>query len=230
MIESREMDISGLSVCMGIPSSRDISPLVVKSMFATKELCSKVGIQCDLAMVAGNAVIQWARDEVVDLMLQSNANRFFFIDSDIVWDAEDFVRMLALSSVYDVVCASYVAKHEPATFYIRYDNSKPLAADEYGLIEIDGAGLGFTIISRTAVEKIAAYSERVNDEISGKSYASIFKVGVSCGNRRGEDMSFFEEIKRAGYKIHLDPSISLGHIGTKVYRGRVLDAMSIVKE
>lgn len=226
MTISHEINLSGLSVCIGIPSTRGFNPLVVRSLFGTKEICAKYQIPCHLAIISGNAVIQWARDEIVDLMLQSDANRFFMIDDDIIWEPEDFMRLLALSKNRDVVCASYPAKREPNTFYIRHDNSAPLVMDEYGLVEVQGVGLGFAIMGRQVVEAVAEASSRVRDEITGKEYASIFQVGTFQGNRRGEDMSFFEAITSLGYKIHLDLSVELGHIGTKVYKGRAMEAFS----
>jgi hypothetical protein len=225
-MKEHNINMDGLSVCIGMPSTRDIHPLTVKSLFATQMLCLQYKIPCQLAMVAGNAVVQWARDEVIDLFLQSTSNRLFCIDSDIVWDAKDFVRLLALSQVKDVLCASYTAKKDQPTFYIRHDPEK-LTMDEYGLIEVMGAGLGFTVIRREVVERIYGKSPRLFDEISGREMASIFHVGSIEGKRRGEDMSFFEAIIGEGYKINLDPSINLGHIGMKVYTGKVMDALRL---
>jgi hypothetical protein len=37
-------------------------------------------------------------------------------------------------------------------------------------------------------------------------------------HRRGEDGAFFDDIRALGHKVWLDPTIELGHVGTKVYR------------
>lgn len=225
MTVSHEISLDGLSVCIGMPSSRGISPLVIKSMFATKDLCQNLGVPCQLAMVVGNAVIQWARDDVLDLLLESDANRFFLIDSDIVWNAEDFMRLLALSQKRSVVCASYPAKKDNPTFYIRHN--APIVADEYGLVEVLGVGLGFTVLRRDVVEAVSDKAPTTHDEISGKDIPNVFMIGNHNGNRKGEDMSFFEKVAGLGHKIYLDPSIELGHIGTKVYRGSVINALGM---
>lgn len=226
----QKINLDGISVCIGMPSSRDIPPLTVRSMFATQRLCNAMQVPLELAIVAGNAVVQWARDEIVDLFLQSNCNRLFCIDSDIVWDENDFMKLVALSSVRDVVCASYPAKIDdgPTTFYVRYDDTKPIEPDEYGLFEIKGAGLGFACINKRVIDSLVEKADKVHDQISNKSMASLHKIGVTKdSHRRGEDMSFFESILNLGYKIHLDPTIELGHVGTKVYRGKMLDAMTV---
>lgn len=217
--------LDGLSVCIGMPCSRDIPVSVVRSLFATRDICGSHGVPCSLAIVSGNAVIQWARDEVMALMLKSQANRFFMIDSDIVWKPEDFMRLLALSQKRDVICVSYPAKKEPTTFFIRRDESKKLVPDKYGLLEVQGAGLGFTVITREVAEAVSESSEDIHDEISGTTSKSIFKIGSVDGHRRGEDMAFFDKISELGYKVFLDPTISLGHVGPKTYEARALEAL-----
>lgn len=222
---AHQISLDGISVCIGMPAYNEIHPLTVKSIFASQAICNKHNIPCELAMISGNSAAHWARDEVISLCLKSSANKFFLIDSDTVWEPEDFMRLLALSTVRDIVCASYPAKKEPQTFYVRFDESKPLISDEYGLIEILGIGLGFTVIDRKIMQFLSDKSIKVLDEISGNQYSAIFQHDVADGKRRGEDMHFFEFVTENGFKIHLDPSINLGHIGLKVYRGKIMDAL-----
>jgi len=73
-MNERKIKLDGLSVCIGMPAARDIPALTVKSMLSTYSLCSSTGINCQLAMVANNSVIQWARDEIIDLFLKKFSN------------------------------------------------------------------------------------------------------------------------------------------------------------
>ena len=221
-----DIGMDGLSVCIGMPASRDIHPLTVKSLLGTYSLCNQFKIPCQFTLVAGNAIVQWARDEVVDLFLGKEANRLFWIDSDIIWEPEDFMRLLALSQKRDVVSATYPAKKDIPTFYVHREE-KPIETDEYGLIDIYGVGLGFTVMSREVVEKVHNKAPKVYDEISARETAQIFKVGYIEGKREGEDMAFFREIRELGYKIKLDPSIDLGHIGTKIFRGSIREGLNL---
>lgn len=185
--------------------------------------CQIMGIHAQLALVANNAIIQWARDEVVDLFLQSNCNRLFWIDSDMVWEPNDFIRMLALSQKRDIVCATYPAKKEPTTFYVNHD--PPLVADELGLFEIKGAGLGFTVMTRRVVEALVDNAYKAVDEITGKEIPQVFRVGMKDGKRIGEDMAFFQDARELGFKVFLDPLVKLKHLGLKQYEGSILDAI-----
>lgn len=226
MEQDIQIDLKGLSVMVGMPAGRDLPGLTVKSLMGTQSLCRDVGVPFQFGMVIGSAVVQWARDEVIDLFLQSNATRLFWIDSDMVWEPEQFMRLLALSQYRDVICAAYPAKKEQPTFYVNWEPEAGLKQGEYGLLEINGIGLGFTVMSRRVVEELAANADKVIDDVSQREMAAVFRIGQTPTRRRqGEDMAFFADIRALGYKVLLDPTVDLGHIGTKEYRGAIKDAL-----
>ena len=224
-MSSIDITLDGLSVFIGIPAGRDLQVRTVKSLLATQAKCMKLGIDCHVGMVSGSAVVQWARDEVVDLFLESGSNRLFWIDSDMAWEPEQFIRLLAMSKLREVVCAAYTSKNDQPTFYINHDKDVGLVAGEYGLVEIWGIGLGFTVMQRNVIEELACRARKIKDEATGKSMASVFRVDTFEGKRRGEDMAFFADVRELGYKVWLDPTVDLGHIGQKMYRGSVSDVV-----
>lgn len=225
---SVDISLDGLRVTVGIPAGRDFHALTVRSLLETFNKCQTMGIHAQLALVANNSIVQWARDEVVDLFLQTDCNKLFWIDSDMVWDPNDFIRMLALSQKRDIVCATYPAKKEPATFYVNHD--PPLISDDLGLFEVKGVGLGFTVMSRKVVEALVDNAPKALDEISGKEIPQVFRVGMVDGKRIGEDMAFFEDARKLGFKVYLDPLVKLKHLGLKQYEGSILDALKTDKE
>lgn len=216
-----------ISVMVGVPTTRDFHPLTVKALLGTTAACRARSIPCEVSVVTGMGIIQWARDEVVDEFLKSKATRLFWIDSDMVWHPEQFTRLLALSGLYDVVLGAYPAKRDEVTFFVNYDQTKPPQQDAMGMVDIYGAGLGFCCMRREVVEKLAEKAEKVRDQISGQEMAAIFRVDRNGRDRRGEDMAFFADIRAAGYKVLMDPTVDLGHIGTKLYTGSIRDAMRL---
>ena len=220
-----KVSMEGMDVMLGIPAGRDFDPLTVKSLVATFAACQRRNVPIRLDMVANCSVIEWARDEVMDHFLSSSCNTLFLIDSDMVWEAEQFLRMLVLSRLYPVVCAAYPAKKDDVTFYLNYDATE-MQPNEMGLMEIYGVGLGFTVIRREVAEALAGKAGRVRDGVSGKEMAGIHRIDSPHGERRGEDMAFFADIRDLGYKVLLDPSIDLGHVGRKVYRGSIKAALA----
>ena len=51
----------------------------------------------------------------------------------------------------------------------------------------------------------------------------VFRNGVEHGLLVGEDVMFFNDIRKLGYDVWCDPSLKLGHIGSKVYHGSLYD-------
>ena len=219
-----DVSLSDLSVMIGMPANRDIPPHTVMSLLATFSRCQRLSIPCELGMVSSGVIVN-GRDEVLDMFLKSKANRLFWIDSDMTWTPEQFIRLLALSKLTPVVGATYPAKVDRPTFFVKFDEEVGMQPSELGLLDVQGLGLGFTVLQREVVEQVAAKAPRVLDEISGLEMASVFRWGIFQGKRRGEDMAFFSDIRDLGYKIYMDPTIDLGHIGTKMYTGSIRDAL-----
>lgn len=222
---SADVSLAGLSVMIGMPTHRDIPPKTVASLLATFDRCRKLSIPCELGMVQSGVVIN-GRDDVLDGFLQSSANRLFWIDSDQTWTPSQFIRLLALSQLTPIVGATYPAKIDRPTFYIQHDAQAGLARNEMGLVEIHGMGLGFTVVHREPLERLAAAAPRVLDEISGREMASVFRWGIIDGKRQGEDMAFFSDLRALGYRVFLDPMTDIGHIGTKEYLGSIRDVIT----
>lgn len=222
MSETHSFDVRGVKVAIGVPNYGVVTPQTASSLAATAHECGKIGIGLDFIFV--QSVLPWSRDNVVDEFLKLHTPKLFWIDSDMVWEPKDFIRLVALSTVRDVIGAAYPAKVEgPITFYAAYDGS--MRSEEYGLLRVKGMGLGFTIMDRAVVQRVAEKAPILDDPLQGKKIRSVFRFGSVNGQRQGEDMAFFEDVRTAGYTVWMDPSIELGHVGMKQWRGRIADAM-----
>lgn len=213
----------GMSVTIGMPANSGIPPRTVMSLIETTRQCAAMGIRLEMAMESCG-VIEIGRDGVLDQFLKGSTQKLFWIDSDMVWTPREFVRLLALSCHVDLLCATYPAKVDgPPTFYVNYDAGLP--AGDFGLLPIKGAGLGFTIVDRAPLERLAASKPQVLDDINGRTMAAVFRVDTFEGKRRTEDMAFFADLADLGYQLWLDPMIALGHIGTRMWRGAIIDTL-----
>lgn len=222
MTETRSISLGNVTVAIGFPAHRPIPPMTLMSMVKTIHKLTEMGIGMDVIMeISGNVIM--SRDGVLDSFLKGDKDKLFWIDSDMVWEADDFIRLLAISTQVDIVCGAYPAKTDGNQFYA--DVVGRQTGNELGLVEINGIGLGFTVMDRKAVEQIAAQAPRVLDQITHRDMASVFRFDVFNGNRRTEDMAFFADLRGMGYKIWLDPMIDLGHVGDKEYRASVMDVL-----
>jgi len=225
-MKEEAIPLRDVSVAIGMPIGKPIPPGTLASTFATAYAMGRMGIRCDLlAQVCG--VVTIGRDTVLDEFLKNGSDKLFWIDSDMVWDPDAFIRMLALSTKFDVVTAAYPARGaEGNLFAVNTVGIEP-NVNEYGLRKINSLGLGFCIIDRKPLELLAAKSPRVIDGIAQREMAEVFRVDRNAaGYRRTEDIAFFDDLREAGFTIWCDPSIELGHVGENEWRGRFADALS----
>jgi hypothetical protein len=219
---SELISLEGMPVVIGMPVYNDIPHKTTMALCGTVQRCVEAGVKLDINMVHCG-VITIGRDQVLDDFLKSGAQKLFWIDSDIVWAPDDFLRMLALSTKVDCVGAAYLQKVEGKNFF--FYQAGNVQANEVGLFPVDGMGLGFTIVDRGICEELAGKSPKVFDPLNNREMAAVFRVDTANGLRRTEDMAFFQDIRDAGHTVWLDPSIELGHVGKREWRGRLLDAI-----
>jgi hypothetical protein len=211
------LPLSGLSVMVAMPTHRDLDPQTVVSLMGTADLLRTKNIPFELQMQAGGSVVSFARSKAAHYFLESNKNRLFWVDSDIVWKPEDFLKLVALSSRLEVVGAMYPSKSDPPTFFINYDEGADVKTNEFGCIEVKGWGLGFTVVDRVVIEQLAERAPVRRFPDLDDPIPHIFRIDEDGEHVRGEDMAFFADIKALGYSTWVDPTIELGHIGRKTY-------------
>ena len=215
-------DLAGLKVMIAMPAHRDIPPKTVASLLETKTEIEGRGIPVSVLIPEGGSIVESARSQCTNSFLQSDNNRLFFIDSDIVWKPDAFLRLLCLSTVMDVVLASYPIKRDPLTFFINCAREE-IATNEYGCLPNVGAGLGFTCIQRHIIEKLAERAPKLIFADAVNPIPHLFRCGAADGKFVGEDIGFFDDIKALGVNVYLDPTIELGHHGSKTFTGRLID-------
>lgn len=87
--------------------------MFARSLADLSARCTQYGISLQLYFLFNESLVQRARNYCCDEFMRSNATHMMFIDSDIGFDAQDVLMMLALQSddsPYDVVCGGYPKK------------------------------------------------------------------------------------------------------------------------
>lgn len=219
-----EYDIEGLRVFIAIPVNRDFPWQTTKGLVDTAALLSSRGIPYTMQFLTQGSQIDFNRSHLTHQFLESDCNRIFWIDSDMGWDAHSFIRVLALSTKLDIVGASYPAKQSPGRQFQIDIGVEEVEANEHGCLEIRGMGLGFCCVQRHVMENLASKSRKYIRD--GIVEAMVFRTGIGDdGVYRSEDMHFFRDCRAAGYKVWIDPTIELGHIGGFEYKGKLIDAL-----
>ena len=187
----------------------------------------RTGIEFTDGTVAGDAAVDRARSIVGSTFLRSDADVMVSIDSDIWFRAVDAIALAEKAQEYDIIGALYMTRKlntQPALMLpagegISFDpDAKPVQAPFI-------AG-GFTAVNRRVFEALAAelplchqgWSDRGADTSFWPFYMPLVIPSATEGYiYLSEDWAFCQRAKDAGFKVWLDTSIRLGHIGSYMY-------------
>ena len=214
-----EIKIAGMHVMVGMPLYGSPTNKTVMSLLKTQGYCLHQGMAFSYTTSSG--FVTFARADIIQDFLASDADKLFWIDGDMAWSPESFCKMVALSTLRDIVCAGYPLKQDGGHTYIVNCEGVEAVTGDYGLLEIHGTGLGFSIWSREACQALWDSKPIIHDTFKNVMTREVFCVNARGGTRRTEDINVFEDLRALGFKVYLDPTIELGHVGSKEWRGSV---------
>ena len=203
-------------VLIGTPSyDGRIDVWFANSLIQTVKIAEKKGIFVHAIYTSYDSLIQRARNSLVRLALTGGYDDLFFIDSDCEWDPQWFFRLLDRPE--PIIGGALVKKSEKEGYTVKLLDKQLKWNQDKTLIEVDGVGTGFMKISRFALEKLWEISDKYMSE--GEEHRMICDIKVENGDLISEDYILGNKWKSLGYKIWLDPTITLNHIGTKKFKG-----------
>jgi hypothetical protein len=198
-------------------------------------MINQVGLQ--VFMIGNESLITRGRNQLVSEFMASDCSHLMFVDADIEFNPSDVLKLISHGK--PIVTGAYPLKVEPTTYVI---NEAYNAEKDGNLIEIKDAGTGFMMIERGVIEKMQeAYPElhytgdlernEYRKDLTGKddhknklkkNLYSLFDTShdkEDNNNYLSEDYTFCRRWQKIGGKIWLDTTISLNHIGRKIYKG-----------
>lgn len=213
-----------LFIGMPVGKSSGIEVITLESLHRAEKALDVLGIRMEVRFTRGG-MLHMARNLIIAEFLKSEATDFLFIDSDLGFTVRDFLRFISHPLTdKEMVCGLYRMPHEPESYTVNHlggiDCGEVNA--ETGLMEVTGIPLGFSRMTRPALERmIEAYAARkyqkcyAHDMDAWSLYSFEFKNGADYG----EDMVFCERWRAIGGKIWIDPDIYFKHMGPQVYEG-----------
>lgn len=203
-------------VLIGTPSyDGRIDVWFANSLVATVKQAEKKGIFVHAIYTSYDSLIQRARNSLVRLALTGGYDDLFFIDSDCEWEPDWFFRLLDRPE--PIVGGALVKKSDKEGYTVKLVDKQIKWSEDNKLIQVDGVGTGFMKISRFALEKLWEISDPYMSE--GEEHRMICDIKVENGDLISEDYILGNKWKSLGYKVWLDPTITLNHIGTKKFKG-----------
>lgn len=219
MSEQKRVSLEGRKVFVGIPTyDGKLSIKLAYSLAQLMPAAMRHGISVRLAHVTGCSIITMARNKLVDEFLKTDCTELLFIDSDVICQSEDILRLLAQSGDKDITAGNYPRRAKDKKFFmdLHFDKNNELEFDG-SLMRINRVGTGFMLIQRHVIETLAAKAEKYVSMDGAAEVHSIFDFKIENGNFVGEDYSFCDKARAEGFKVWTDVEISLPHMGTEEF-------------
>lgn len=185
------------------------------SLLNTIKMSYEKGMDVHAIYTSYDSLVQRARNSLFKLAIEGNYDHLFFIDSDVEWEAEWFFRLVERPE--PVVGAALIKKSEKDEYTVKLIDKNLKWSEDKKIIEVDGVGTGFLKISKFALEKIWDMGEKYMSK--GEEERMIFDIKVENGDLISEDYILCNKWKSLGYKVWLDPTITINHIGIKKFKG-----------
>ena len=228
------------SVMIATPIARNPTWEYTASMLSTMLTLTDLGIRCTFQFVVGSSVVHKARNELVAYFLASDFTDLLFIDDDMQWSPNDVIRLLGSDKpLIGGVGRQRVQKpnSDPRVWCMRIprEMADPLRSDDMGCIEVGGFGAAFMLINKIVFERmVEAHPEWALKAPSDWEqrirpfYFEFFRQGHPDipGDDTGEDYVFCDRWRALGEEVWVDPSITLGHVGSYNYRGSVSEVLT----
>ena len=187
----------------------------------------RTGIEFTDGTVVGDAAVDRARSIVASTFLRSDADVMISIDSDIWFRAVDAIALAEKAQEHDVIGALYMTRRLKTQPAIMLPPGEGISFDPSARpVETPFVAGGFTAVNRRVFEALSAelplchqgWSDRGADTSFWPFYMPFVIPSETEGNiYLSEDWAFCQRAKDAGFKVWLDPSIRLGHIGSYMY-------------
>ncbi len=222
----QKYSLEGVSPYLMIVTTRDFPPQTTMALVETGVGLTARGVPFDMNYVAGNSIIQEARNTALEKYLGAGDGftHLLMIDSDATFAFKDVMRLLCLGTAMPVVCAQQPYKREPLQWPLTFEEGA--AMNEHGCVPVTKVGLPFMCVRRDVLLALAERAPKVKEH--GKpnhTYAEVFRAETRRGTFQGEDTNFCEDVIALGHKVYLCPHIDVGHVGAREYKGSLLDAL-----
>ena len=201
-----------MKTLIGVPCMDQVSALFMHSMATL----NKVG-ECQFGINIGS-LIYTARNDFAKQAISADADALLFFDSDMIIPSDTLEKMTKhFEEGREIVTGLYFKRRPPFSPVLfkslgyRKETDETYFEDLLELpenkepFEIEGAGMGCCMISKTVLLDVALNYQTWFDPI----------------HNMGEDLAFCIRARELGHKIWCDPSISCGHVGQLVVNEQV---------
>jgi hypothetical protein len=117
-----------------------------------------------------------------------------------IWQPDDIIRLLAMSTVMDIVVAAYPTRSEPMGFFIKVPDGHNIPLNEHGCAAIDGMGMGLAMLHRRVLEDLSAKAPLIR-YMTQAILPWVFKFEVHDGAIPGRGYRVFRGCQKARLSV-----------------------------
>lgn len=226
-------------VNMVVPSYRETYDIVTRtepSRLAVIDDLLEHGIDVIRSTIEGDSLVQRMRQRAVHQFLKSPATHLLWCDLDIEARDPACVRKM-LASGFDVVAGACPFKSTdrkvvcnlwPADAAAMTDGLE--LALPHGCLEVQDAGTGFMLVSRTALLRLMqAHPELVHTSMSASDRDeplwALYDTGVADGVYQSEDFMFCRHWQQLGGKVYVHVPSTFRHYGTHGFEASLMEQL-----
>ena len=194
---------------------------------STIELLAE-GIALESEILENQSLLPLARNTLLNEAYKRKPDDIIWIDTDMVWEPDTLRKLLKHDvDVVGSACRKKIPDNVQFNFQLFKDKS--FEPDEKGLIEVRRLGTGFLRMSRKAYTHLWENDKKY--EVQGVMGSNVFEIGIWQGRELlSEDFIVCEKLIERGFKIFMDPELTVGHIGTFNYWADAKDFFKKLKE
>jgi glycosyltransferase involved in cell wall biosynthesis len=226
MQSQKSYDLAGKSIFIALPAyDFKVSLKLAVSLARFAQAAPQHGIDIQIGSICGCSVVSRARNLLVKDMLESDCDYLIFIDSDINFEPEDILRLMAWASdpKKGIVAAVPRTRSEDKVYIanLDYDERNELTMNGMGLVRAERVATAFMMVRREVfVTMEAAHPDwKYYDKRSDRVLPCLFDFKLTEEGYIGEDFLFCDRARELGFEVWVDPSITLGHMGVQEYVG-----------
>ncbi len=228
-------------VMLATPARKgDLCVQYLMSMVATVEALTRFGIKFDVHMLDGDCHVDDGRNKIFRKFLETDCTDLFFLDSDLGWRPQDFIRLLKADG--DIVAGIYCHKRDGETYPAHFGEGCGRTVREDGLLEMPKLPTGFMRLRRYVIEALHRseydkgryFWDSPEDEASGslpitaiceRLFAHEMKWDATLvadkSNRHSGDLVLCLKARALGYRCFVDLEMPFHHVGDKAYFGHL---------
>lgn len=186
------------------------------------------GIALESEILENQSLLPLARNTLLNEAYKRKPDDIIWIDTDMVWEPDTLRKLLKHDvDVVGSACRKKIPDNVQFNFQLFKDKS--FEPDEKGLIEVRRLGTGFLRMSRKAYTHLWENDKKY--EVQGVMGSNVFEIGIWQGRELlSEDFIVCEKLIQHGFKIFMDPELTVGHIGTFNYWADAKDFFKKLKE